>query len=178
MPHKLDIDTLITPALLRRLEAESQFDNKGVSTPFWAVLEKNVAADYITHAVGGLDPLGPQQMMAFDLVTALNRAQHHDGAWVAMWSHPAPRPHVLVREDEYTRLCLMWMDQDGDVQFTLECEGTLEERLMKGILHWQECAEKAWDTWFLHMRVILDPQEGETFKRAKGQNAPSSALNH
>lgn len=177
MPHKLDIDTLITPALLRRLDAESQYET-GVSMPFWAVLERDTAHDFIVHRGNrGRAPLPPQQMMALDLVHDLNREIHHDGAWVALWSHPG-RGIISPAGDDYQRLAVMWMDSDGDVQFTIELEGTLEERLMKGVLHWLEIAETSWQEWFLHMRVVLDPQPDELFKRAKGQNAPSSTRKH
>jgi hypothetical protein len=45
---------------------------------------------------------------------------------------------------------------------------------MAGIESVMGKCEAAWQLWNTHMREVLDPAEGHTFKRARGERAAST----
>ena len=178
----LDDDTLITPALLRRFIAEARLE-AGNGQHYAFVRRSN--GNLIAHNPASPEIAGYQTMFAADVLKVLNRELHHDGAWVVVFTHPEPPEPgsaILLTPPgrEYARYVLMWLDRDGDVQFSVEWvknESELldfAEVLEAGIDSVVEKCEGAWQMWHLHMREVLDPREGETFQRARGQ-MPSSA---
>lgn len=173
--HRLDEKILITPDLLRRFDAEAQMDDG--DGRFYALAQRSNGA-FLEHRMGSrAEP--DQVIFAQDLLTMLNKELHHDGAWVIVFTHPKPREHVLASHGDYARFAIMWMDRDGDVQFThdwLEKQGEIfdfADVLKAGREVWCEHAEQAWKIWHTMMIDVIDPAEGQTFKRAQGQ-APHS----
>ena len=168
--HKLDEKTMITPAMLRRLHAEAvHADGNG---SFFAVFIKSDGS-YVGHSVGP-DALPEQVLFARDIVHFLNHALHHDGAWYVVFTNPGPlsplAPEVGVL---YRRFVMLWMDADGDTRIPVENDEDFYAVLAAGPLPWLQQAEVAWTLW-RRSQDVLDLEERETFKRAKGEQAPST----
>ena len=169
--HRLDDAVLITPALLRRLDAEGEVD--GGNGCYWALLARS-NGDLIEHAKGP-EPIAEQRVFAIDMVPALNRNLHHDGAWLVAFVHPKPPPLAIMYTAEFARFVFLWMDGDGDIRFPVECDDDFGVVLTKGPDYWIEQCEQAWITWDVMMRQVLAPKPEQLFKRAQGQVAPTAA---
>jgi hypothetical protein len=177
-------DDLLTPALLRRFEAEAYLEGgNGQHYAFVRLSDGRLLA----HHPGSPQIIAEQTMWADDVLHKLNRELHHDGAWVVVFTAPGAAADgcaIFAQPGyiEYARYCLMWVDKDGDVQFSIEWvrnESDLldfTDVLMAGIESTMAKCEAAWETWVMQ-RKVMDPQQGQTFKRAKGQ-APSSIARH
>lgn len=181
---KLEENDIVTPALLRRFQAEADFE--GGSGLFCAFIPRP-NGELITHHPGTWMVIPEQVMWAADVLKRLNRELHHDGAWVVCFTDPAPDGHpeaVIIQGSghrEYARYVLMWMDPDADIQFSIEwVRGEVDELLdwndvlLQGILPVLEKCETAWQIWHENMIRVLDHGEGQTYKRAKGEQAPST----
>src|SRR5258708_10303191 len=121
-------------------------------------------------------PLDEQVMFACDMAEALNKHIHHDGRWIVQLVHPDLRafvPLVVTEAVLYREFRFIWLDEDGDPQFTYECGFPLEQWLLAGWRSWVEQAETAHAQWYTHMRKVIEPgKEGALFKRAQGEAAP------
>jgi hypothetical protein len=179
---RIDDDTLITPTLLRRFAAESTME--GGNGQHHAFIERSNGV-LLDHNPGSPECLGEQLMFAADVLRKLNRELHHDGAWVMVYTHPAEPAEGSVifvngGNREYRRFVLLWLDQDGDVQIPIDwVKGESEladfpDCLIAGIEYWMQLCENAWDLWHTHMRQVLEPRQGETFRRARGERASST----
>lgn len=153
---------LALPALRARLAAEAQ------GTDWWAMTRR---ADLSPLIVGDTrnPPLAEQRMFAMDMTAALNRHLHHDGRWILQFTHPDRHLIIGQRGSEYRRWVFLWMDADADIQFPVENDEPFALALLAGPDHWMETAEQAWQSWCHHMRTVLAPITGQTFKRAQGQ---------
>lgn len=179
---KLADDILITPALLRRFHAEAELE--GGDGRYYAIVRCQ-DGKILAHHPGAPLLMPEQALWAGDVITLLNRELHHDGAWVVVFTHPIPPQldHVLhdPRHWEYGRYVLLWLDRDGDVQIPYEwVKGESElldwaDVMLAGIECVGHKCEGAWQTWHMLMRQVIDPQEGETYKRAQGQAPKTSA---
>jgi hypothetical protein len=181
--HKVPDHALVTEELIARLGAEAsqqtiselvpdehgvkQLRKRALPGPFCAVLE--TGSGQPQQFGSGPQLCAEQGMLAIDMVKALNRELHHDGCWLFCFCNPSPQPIVLVTGVEYGRFVILWMDQDGDVQFSYECDRPFELYLIEGPLPLMEKCEKAWQQWHLYMRQVLDPQPDELYKKALGE---------
>lgn len=179
-------DLLITPTLKARLRLEGEYDDADGSV--WCVLQRSNGdkVEVLSQAAlqaGHLPPLAEQVMFAHDMVGALNRHLHHDGKWIVAFTHPSEHSARVIGQAGavyWNRWFFLWVDKDGDPQFTMENDDLFVETLTAGPDRWMEEAEQAWQTWKHHMRDVLDVStkaqaEAVTFKRAQGQKAPSLA---
>jgi hypothetical protein len=166
---------LALPAVRSRLSAEAQ------GTAWWALTRREDLSQMVLSGQGdyapGLRsaPLPEQIMFAQDMTAALNRHLHHDGRWFVQFTHPDAVPLLgnAGTGAEYRRWVMLWLDEDGDCQFPVENDEPFAYALMAGPDHWMETAESAWQAWRHHMRDVLAPVAGQTFKRAQGQ-APAA----
>jgi hypothetical protein len=178
-------DLLLTPALLLRFEGEAVLE--GGNGQFYAFVRFS-DGKLLCHHPGSPPIVAEQIMWADDVLRSLNRELHHDGAWVVVFTAPQPladgadittNAFIYAQPDhvEYGRYVIMWLDADGDVQFSMEWvknESDLldfADVLFAGLQSTMDKAEGCWQMWHTHMREVLDPQEGQTFKRARGQRA-------
>lgn len=172
---------LVTSLLLRRFELEAHME--GGDGRHYAVMLRDDGS-LLAHNPGSPE-LSPDQLMwAGDVLKLLNREIHHDGAWVVVFTHVQPfnPEHILLAAPShatYDRYALIWVDRDGDPQFSQdwrqnECE-LLDwaDVLLADIESTAQKAETAWSLWHHHMRVVPEVKAAQTFKRAKGQRAPS-----
>ena len=169
--HRLDDNRLITPALLRRFIAEAEA--AGDEDRYWAAIQRE-DGNWLTH--GGDEPTAFKKTVILDIVAALNRHIAHDGAWVAVWVDPQPKPLAVLNGTDYGKLVLMWMDMDGDVRFPIEIEEDDATLAIKGYAHWCEQAEVAWNIWndMRVEKVLALAGHEHLYKRALGQSAPSA----
>jgi hypothetical protein len=174
---KLDESTLITSDLLRRFELVAKEGNG--TTAYYALIRRS-NGEILTHHPFGMSADPAQLLWGAEVLAALNTCLDHDGAWVVVFTNPKPGLSIGsadFKHRQYSRYCLMWMDQDGDVQFDQEwVEGEGERDLMTfpqviaaGIHSTMEKCEASWQFWANNQRV-LELTEGQTFKRARGQS--------
>jgi len=165
------------PLIRQRLEGEAEGGH------WWAVSSRDAGAVHMplrSHSDGNLfAPLMAQVMFACDMAEALNRHIHHDGRWIVQLVDPDLRafvPLVVTEAVLYREFRFIWLDEDGDPQFTFECGEPLEDWLLYGWGSWVTSAEEAHAQWYTHMREVIDPRkEGALYKRAQGETAPSAA---
>lgn len=172
-----DENLVLTPTLLRRFKAEAEFE--GGDGRYYALIRR-ANGELLADHPEGPSPTPEQLLFATDALRALNREVHHDGAWVIVYTHPKPPRVEVVLYDtskhiDYARYALLWMDKDGDVQFTLEWRENESDMvdfpdvLLAGIESLMDRAEGAWNIWHYQMRTVLDPREDQLVKRAQGQ---------
>jgi hypothetical protein len=174
-------DLVLTPTLLRRFELEAEFE--GGDGRHYALIQRNDGSLLSHHpASPAVEPF--QAIWAANVLRLLNRELHHDGAWCVVFTHPKPPKLENIFQDakhaQYARYVLLWLDRDGDVHIPFEwMEGTCELRtfsdiMIAGVVSTAQKCELAWEIWHDTMIKTLEPREGQTFKRARGER-PSSA---
>ena len=169
--HKVEEKHLITASLLRRFEAEASFEDG--DGRYFGLIHRGDGA-FLTHGMGP-HPSPEQMVFAQDVLKLLNKELHHDGAWVIVFTNPQPLALAISNLTEYARFAILWMDRDGDVQFTLDWvdgEGDMfdfADVLLAGLETWGNHAEQAWQTWHMIIREAVDPSESQTIKAAQGQ---------
>lgn len=179
---RLPYDKLISITLLRRFELEANAERGGQQ--YYALMLRD-DGDLVAHHPFGpqLDPA--QMIWAADVIRRLNKELHHDGAWVVCFTDPLPVLLETVlsappKHAEYGRYCLIWLDRDGDPQFTQEWvagenSGFLcfADVLLAGIVSTMQKCEVSWGIW-REAQDVIDATEGQTFKKAQGQRASSA----
>lgn len=178
--HKLDEKTLITPALIRRFQAEASEHGDG---RFCAWIQTG-AGQFLSHNIGPEAEAYIQQF-CLDVMTAANRSLHHDGAWVVMVTQAPPMTALALGDaqpGDYREIIVLWMDKDGDVQLPIHIQDDEDffNIFTVPLTDWLESLETGWQEWNHMMNQVLDRKQDQTFKRAQGQapTAPSSELVH
>ncbi|MCC6775638.1 MAG: hypothetical protein IT537_03220 [Hyphomicrobiales bacterium] len=178
---RLRENDIVTPTLLRRFELEAVAED-GNGQHYAVILRDD--GSILAHNPGSPELAPDQLMWAGDVLRLLNRELHHDGAWVVVFTHvqPVTLEHILLAAPShatYDRYCLIWVDQDGDAQFTMdwrqnECE-LLDwpDVLLAGLESTAQKAEMSWTLWHHHMREIPEVKKSQTYRKAKGERAPS-----
>ena len=169
--HRIDERVLVTPALLHRLEYEASFE--GGRGAYHAILQLSDGKFVEHHPTG---PAATPERLIFgrDIVSLLNREINHGGAWVLAFTHLVAASPIEL--PQYQRFAIMWMDEDGDIQFTMDWiagnnseEQDFSDCLLSGPLSWAARCETAWRTWQLHMRQVLDPKPDQMVRAALGE---------
>ena len=168
MGHKLDITLLTTPVLIRRLSLEAD------EGPFWVLGTYSNGKRFALLPEKPIPPpVEEQKVFASDMVQMLNEDLHHDGAWFVGFTNPLDPVIPFLASTYYGRFFFLWIDQDGDPQFTIENDEQFWQVLQAGPDEWLGHAETSWQQWHLMMRKVLAPSEHQTFKRALGEKPPS-----
>lgn len=171
--HKItDERVLFNGALAKRFHDEAVMEH---GDPRFFGLVQTYDGKFKGKQFQGSPDLHPmQRVFAEDVLTALNRHLHHDGAWCVVFTGPeadGPLSPMI-----YRRLVFLWMDGDGDVHIPyewLEDEGdTFATMMARGPDPWLEGAEAAWHI-AAEARRMLDTKADEQFRYALGEKAPS-----
>jgi len=173
----LDDKKLMTVALCRRFQAEAHLD--GGNGQFFALMQRS-NRKFLSFSPGSpeIDPM--QMLWAQDVLGLLNRELAHGGGWVVVFTCPMPEWMTFNVERGYGRYALMWLDADGDVQFSQEWQRNDGELLEfadvinAGIFSTAQKCEASWMAWKSLMIDVIDPAEGQTFNKAVGE-IPTSA---
>lgn len=179
-----DEGLLITPTLLQRFVLEAEFE--GGDGRYYALIQR-ANGDMLSHHPGSPMLDTAQLLWAIEVLRKLNRELHHDGAWVVCFTHPAPidpSTFAVIENPKrwaYKRYCLIWIDQDGDPQFTQEWVAGensdfthFAHVVLAGTDSTMQKCEASWLTWRTMMREVLDPQQDQLYRRARGEAAPSA----
>ena len=159
MTHNLDDDLLVTPALNARLCTEADLAGGRVNSPWWVGAERS-NGKFTCFSAGYKADIG-EKLIAEQLIKTANKEVGHDGAWIGQWCNSGFRFNML------------WMDEDGDVQFTIETDDDAGGICNAPLLHWITGCADAWGKWNLLMRKVLAPSKDQLYKRALGQKRPS-----
>lgn len=170
--HSVPDAHIVTPFLIRRFQAEAAIEEG--NGQYYAIVQRSDGS-FLDHNPGSPELAPDQMMFARDVLTLLNREIHHDGAWMMVFTNPAAAESVLLVHAEYQRMAFLFVDRDGDPQFTIDwVRGGGEERdfadvLLSGRESWGNRCEAAWQTWKVLMRDTLAPSPEQLIKRAQGQ---------
>ncbi len=172
--HRLDDKLVVTTSLLRRFIAEGG-EEEGTGQHFAVVQRSN--GDFLHHNPHSPEAPGEQLVFIHECLTRFNNEIHHDGAWCAVLTHPvwtAP-----ARLPEFKRFVFLWIDKDGDPQFSLDwIEGEGEEQdfsdcMLSGRDSWADRAENAWHAWHVLAVEVIDAAPDQMLKEAQGQTRPN-----
>lgn len=115
-----------------------------------------------------LDPSVEQFSFAMSLCTELNKEMHHNGAWLVAWTHP-PHAAEALRVNpalEWRRLVMLFLDKDGDPQFTIDSVRPWPDIAVSGVHHFVDQAEQGIQMWREQMDA-LELKENQTIQLAK-----------
>lgn len=153
----MDDDLLLSQTLMNRFGIEAQLNAPEKSTA--AVFLRG--SNGMMKVIGSYKPDLAEKMVAEFMVTALNKRIPQGGRWVTAWLGTG------------AMFLMIWLDQDGDPQFTVEIEEDAPGIVAVHFDHWINQAYEAWENWHHMMRDVLDPQDGETYKKAQGERPQS-----
>lgn len=182
---RLSFDQAVTPLLLRRFELEAEMDG-GDGRYYACILREDGHLLVHSNPVDGVMLDTMQLLWAAKLLRLINREIHHDGAWVVVFTHPKPAAfdsaiHAEPKATTYARYCIIWLDKDGDPQFTQEWIENdnadfrwFSDVVLAGVESTAQKCEGSWQVWHEMMVKLIQPKEGQTFKRAKGERPAST----
>ncbi len=102
-----------------------------------------------TPGVLDIDPHEMQQVFARDLREALQEQINHDGIWMVGWTNPPASGQVIATDGDnvWGRLAMIWLDEDGDPQFTVESESFVIEIISNGVMYYVDLCEQAYKAY-------------------------------
>lgn len=146
-----------SPVILQRLFAESCFEgDHGISQKkhYWVVVPQSDTGQGVIELknykenLENIDPHEMQKQFVVELQKLLQRNAHFDGLWIVGYTHPPSVYGVLTdTENCWNRLIMIWLDEDGDPQFTLESERPFIEQFSDGPDYWIEQAHNAYEAY-------------------------------
>jgi len=175
--HHVPDEHLITPALLRRAAQEGEFED-GNGQHFLLIQKSD--RDFIGHNPYSPE-LGPDQMIwGQDILGYLNTELHHDGAWVLVFTNPKTFAESLTGQQDYRRFAVIFLDRDGDAQFTVEWVEheshdlyDFADVMLAGRDWLVAFCEAGWRQWHMIIHEALAPAENQLRKAAQGQTKPN-----
>ena len=114
------------------------------------------------------EPTAPQLAFGMDVLKGLNKEIAHNGSWLVAWTHP---PHFseylrVNPQMEWKRLVMIFLDKDGDPQFTVDSVRPFWEQVQSGAHHFVDQCEQAIQEWKQQLQ-ILDLKENQTINLAQ-----------
>ncbi len=165
---------MIDRRLYQSTAVTDRFDEEAAGTAWCGVTVMRDGNAVLLSDQPALDWAADCMMFACDMARALNKHLHHDGFWYVGWTHPSSVFLLGSTGRTYQRAVMIWFDSDGDPAFTVEILDPIWDILNAGPDAWLEQCEIAWQRRKHLMIEVLDPKEGQTFKQAQGEAAPSA----
>ncbi len=175
-----DEDLKFSATLRQRLADEATFDD-GKPGAIWFALRRNDGR--MVEVKGNALLIAPHPMQvswAMDMANWLNKDLHHDGFWIVAFTNPPANAYlfqgvVLEPQPLYERWVIIWVDREGDPQFTIENDDEFIETMMVSPDDQVELCEGAWREWHEKMRAGFGKALDKiTYAAAQGEAAPSS----
>jgi len=146
-----------SPVIKRRLMTEACFEcSHGISLkPFyWVIVPEadskdgfHILQNYKASMID-VDPHDLQQDFAKGVQRELQQEACFDGLWLVGFTHPPSSYGVMTdTENCWNRTIMIWHDEDGDPQYTLESDLPFIEQVQHGINYYVGLAHKAHDQW-------------------------------
>lgn len=172
-----------SPLIKERLQLEAEVDgDEAPSRPlYWATFqlpnrEIHTTQNFAASPLNAL-PHEMQMMFAKDMLKALNTEVRNEGAWIVGYTHPPAAGEILRVDGDnaWDRLFAIWLDKDGDPQFTVENIRWLFSAILEaGVEFWVKQGAMCYEQWYHLTHEVLDVSEKDTYKRALGEKRPSS----
>lgn len=178
---QFDEKLLFSKTVLKRMDQECSADADigqpeysawlavGVTNDGKAVIARNYQGLTDQYGIGySLEPPAHQVAYLEGMARLLDQHAHHDGKWIVGLTHAPDSASLLGVEPNlnWRRIVKVWLDQQGDPQFSLECSDPFEDVVSAPDQHFIEQAEQAWTKWHHLMRDVLDPAEHQLENRA------------
>ena len=146
-----------SPFIKQRLLAEACFEGeRGISEKkqYWVVVPQADTGRGVVELknfkpnLQDVEPHEMQQHFAVEVQNLLQQEAHFDGSWIVGFTHPPNAYGVLTdTENCWNRLIMIWLDEDGDPQFTLESERPFIQQFEDGPNYWVEMAHNAYKAY-------------------------------
>lgn len=178
---------LDSKAVTNRLHAEATFDcseGDGTKGHFWCLTQ--VPSDRcvgvrmnFTPSMTDIEPHELQKSFAKELLLALNKEVGHDGGWVVGFTHPPAAWHAfhVDGDNAWARMFCLWLDADGDPQFTFDTELPFVEVYGSGTDGYIQQCSQAYREWekMLGKQGLKDLgiKDDQLIREAMGQKAPA-----
>jgi hypothetical protein len=179
--HKFPDTVYVSPLINFRLEAEGAAEGGRFGTPaeskFWALAQltdgsKVTRKNYTADGVMEIDPHPMQLTLASQALSLLNKEVGNGGAWVVGYSHPPQNLLTTEPDTVWNRLFAIWLDADGDPQFTWDNVMDAAEQIEEGPWAIAQACQESYGR-YLHQLRALDLKESQTFHAAQGELAPT-----
>lgn len=140
-----------SPVLIDRLGQEADFEQPA-KVQFWFSVPQadtrigNITLKNFDNSLTNIPPHELQQDFAVALRQYMQSEIHHDGLWMVGWTHPpASGNHLRVDGDNcWGRLVMIWLDEDGDPQFTVDSYRPFVQMMKDGISYYVNMCENAY----------------------------------
>ncbi len=146
-----------SPVIQQRLVQEALFDCRyGVpAEPFFDVIvpQADTKSDCIqlrnyTPSMSRVAPHPIQVQFAKNLLSILMKELHFNGLWIVGWTHPPTAYAALTDMDNaWQRLIIIWLDKDGDPQYTIDYDKPVVDIIADGLQRHVEKIEDAHQQW-------------------------------
>jgi hypothetical protein len=146
-----------SPVIKTRLLQEACFEcNHGISEKkhYWVMVPQ---ADTMTGVIGlknyeenlqNADPHELQQDFAKKIMSSLMAHASFDGLWIVGFTHPPTTYGVITgTENCWNRLIAIWLDEDGDPQYTVESDFPFVQQVNMGDQYYVGLAVQAHEQW-------------------------------
>lgn len=148
-------------------------DAEAADGPWWVLADFGPRYEAGRSAQSVPAPGIVQQMWAQEIATRLQKELHHDGFWIVVFVDPM-EPSIFVAQDGHSTVFravrLIWLDADGDFQFTVEINERFGRIMSEPTDSWLQQCEQSWQQWKVLHNEVLDPQAAETIKFNQGQD--------
>lgn len=165
MDLQFNEDLLFGVATRERLDMEARMTLElGTPRPHWwaAIMRQDghvvIETNYPPSEFEGPDI--SQQEWAIGNVKFLNREISHDGAWIIAFTHPPENAEQFKVTPDYNwrRIVKLFMDRDGDIQFSTENMEPFHIMYSVGPHHYAQQSEEAYQKWKELMRSAMAPK--------------------
>jgi len=155
---KLPSNLWKSPVIKKRLFIEASFDsNYGVPDKkhYWIIAPeadskngKVVLKNFEPDELLNIPPHPMQEHFAEELQGYLTKELNFNGLWLVGWTHPPQIQALLGDQDNcWSRLVMIWHDEDGDPQYTVESELPFANMIALGFQYYAGLANQAHEQW-------------------------------